>query len=452
MAQSKARRAAKSRQRARDRARRAPASSARPHRPTGDPGPGSSGPRQPPPDPAEEVVRLLGELVDAAAGPDAVRLADRLAEHSELLVTRTVEYALVHAVGRTSRHGWQPRELRRQVRARLDAASSRLSDLVLRVLVDRVVDRPVDPRWREQLDEAPAVATVSSLPGWLERWRAREGLHRAATYRLAAALLAELEQLPVLDVLIPAPGQPAAASRHGLAPSVAQLPVLERVRKLLAKAESTEFEDEALALTAKAQQLMTRHAIDEAALAGVPGTDGPRMTRVPVDAPYADAKAALLGVVADATRCRAVYLTGLGLCTVVGHGDDLASVELVFTSLQVQMQRFLAQRGRQMGAAARRPSFRASFIVGFADRIRERLADATQEVIAEAGGDALPVLRSRAAAAADLFESRFAGSLRSGRIRSAWDGRGHLEGRMAADRAQLGAGMVTAPGEGRAQR
>ena len=37
--------------------------------------------------------------------------------------------------------------------------------------------------------------------------------------------------------------------------------MLERVRALLAKAESTTFPEEADALTAKAQQLMTRHAL-----------------------------------------------------------------------------------------------------------------------------------------------------------------------------------------------
>lgn len=44
--------------------------------------------------------------------------------------------------------------------------------------------------------------------------------------------------------------------------------VLARVRALLAKAESTEFPDEAEALLAKAQALISRHAIDRAAVAG----------------------------------------------------------------------------------------------------------------------------------------------------------------------------------------
>ena len=44
--------------------------------------------------------------------------------------------------------------------------------------------------------------------------------------------------------------------------------VLAKVRALLAKAESTTFEAEAEALTAKAHQLMVRHTIDEALVAG----------------------------------------------------------------------------------------------------------------------------------------------------------------------------------------
>ena len=58
---------------------------------------------------------------------------------------------------------------------------------------------------------------------------------------------------------------------------------------MLAKAESTTFPDEAEALTAKAQELMDRHAIDRAMLAASsPGhTSTPEGRQVPVDAPYA---------------------------------------------------------------------------------------------------------------------------------------------------------------------
>jgi hypothetical protein len=49
--------------------------------------------------------------------------------------------------------------------------------------------------------------------------------------------------------------------------------MLDRVRALLAKAESTEFPKEAEALSARAQELMARHRIDRALLAALAARD-----------------------------------------------------------------------------------------------------------------------------------------------------------------------------------
>src|SRR5438045_2689314 len=64
------------------------------------------------------------------------------------------------------------------------------------------------------------------------------------------------------------PALPAAPRVGADGPSAADAGIddrmLAKVRALLAKAESTEFTDEADALTAKAQELMTRYSIDRA--------------------------------------------------------------------------------------------------------------------------------------------------------------------------------------------
>ena len=80
--------------------------------------------------------------------------------------------------------------------------------------------------------------------------------------------------------------------------------VVHRIQALLAKAESTEFPDEAEAFLAKAQELMARHAIDDAMLrrAGAPGvrevsSRGPSSS----PPPYASPRTHLLGAVARAT-------------------------------------------------------------------------------------------------------------------------------------------------------
>src|SRR6266704_2970169 len=81
---------------------------------------------------------------------------------------------------------------------------------------------------------------------------------------------------------------------------------LERVRALLAKAESTSFAEEAEAYTAKAQELMARHSIDYALLSvGTGIRDQPVGRRIGIDNPYAAPKVLLHAAAAGANRCRA---------------------------------------------------------------------------------------------------------------------------------------------------
>ena len=92
----------------------------------------------------------------------------------------------------------------------------------------------------------------------------------------------------------------AAASRpakHGPEPKV-----LSRIRGLLAKAEATTFAEEAATLSAKAQDLMTRYAIDTAVVDAEAHTslsDQVITRRLLVDNPYPEAKVQLLNCVAD---------------------------------------------------------------------------------------------------------------------------------------------------------
>ncbi len=138
--------------------------------------------------------------------------------------------------------------------------------------------------------------------------------------------------------------------------------VLARIRQLLAKAESTTFEAEALAFTAKAHELMTRHAIDLAVVdaSGASPHDGPITQTIRLDAPYVSAKAMLLQTVAEAGRCRTVFDSRVSASALVGFADDVAAVELLFTSLLVQAQTALAAAARRApaGANARSRSFR----------------------------------------------------------------------------------------------
>jgi len=106
---------------------------------------------------------------------------------------------------------------------------------------------------------------------------------------------------------------PGTARRGSLAPNQIgdaspDRRMLDKVRALLAKAESIEYAEEAESLSAKAEELMARHRIDYALLAADAGTrDAPVGVRVTIDNPYEDPKATLLERVAEANGCRAAF-------------------------------------------------------------------------------------------------------------------------------------------------
>ena len=215
--------------------------------------------------------------------------------------------------------------------------------------------------------------------------------------------------------------------------------VLHKVRSLLAKAESTTYPDEAEALTAKAQQLMDRHAIDRAVVAAAGGSSArPEGRTLLVESPYARPKFQLLTELARANRCRAVLDTGSNVATVVGFPDDQATVELLYTSLLVQGTRAMLREGASTRTRSR--AYRQAFLVAYAARIGQRLREAAAATVTEAvrahGEDLLPVLKSREVAVEDQLASAFP-HLRRMRV-TASDPAGYAAGHAAADRARLG--------------
>jgi hypothetical protein len=215
--------------------------------------------------------------------------------------------------------------------------------------------------------------------------------------------------------------------------------VLHKVRSLLAKAESTTFPDEAEALSAKAQQLMDRHAIDRAMVAAAGGGGSrPEGRTLLVESPYARPKFQLLTELARSNRCRAVLDTDSNLATVVGFPDDQATVELLYTSLLVQATRAMLQTGTSPRTRSR--AYRQAFLVAYAARIGQRLRAASAATVSEAvrthGDDLLPVLKSREVAVEDQLAEAFP-HLRRMRV-TASDPAGYAAGHDAADRARLG--------------
>ena len=356
------------------------------------------------------------------------------------LVTRT----LLDALDGTWERGWQPADVVHVARRKATAGSGPLAVALIAEHARRTsaVERAPDT-WVDQLRELGALGAAPSGRGTVvAAWQRSERRAPAEAWRIALQLLGILRSTARIELLVPPPSRWGAARVRAEGPAGGgDDRALRVIRGLLAKAESTEFAEEAEALTAKAQELMTRHAVDAAVLQGdvPPGDVATR--RVHVADPYVRAKVQLLGAVAEANDVRLVWYQGLGIATVVGGRADLDAVELLFTSLLLQVAQGLAAAQQHPGRHSSPRTFRRAFLLGYAHRIGERLQDARRRATAEAAAerelDLLPVLRSRReavdAAVAELFPK-----LRTSRSPASVDAGGWVAGRTAAERADVG--------------
>jgi hypothetical protein len=313
------------------------------------------------------------------------------------------------------RRGWQPADVVRLVRRELDDLHVRLVSALIR---EEAGGRPSPgPRWAAQLKDLDA-----------EPPRASDRFSYATAALEVYRLLLRLPALEPLD-----------APRRSVAPRQPESRMLTRIRALLAKAEATGYPEEAEALSAKAQELMARHSIDEALLAARTHTeDAPGACRIGVDAPYETAKAVLLDAVASANRCRAVWHEALGFSTVVGFEPDLEAVELLYTSLLVQATTAMtkAEAAQRKGGRKRTKTFRQSFLAAYAQGIGDRLRAAAEGQTAGCEGELLPVLAARDVAVTQRTELLFPDTVTT-RLRGINDAAGWEQGAAAADRAQV---------------
>jgi hypothetical protein len=411
--------------------------------------------------PEEIADILMAEAVQAICRDDEVSLRVYVAALAERpgdeLWTDEVDRTLLAAARRDVvaawARGWQPADLARLVRRCLDTVHARVVVDVIAAEMCQYAEATVDVRWARQLESLGARQWWGRDDELVRGWQEHEGLDRPGLLRRVLELRHLLQcQAPDIGRLCPLPGEARRGSLAGAMPCAGDPRVLDRVRALLAKAESTEFAEEAEALTAKAQELMARHSIDYALLAARAGsTEEPGGIRVGVDRPYEAAKSLLLQNVAAANRCRAVWHQVPGFTTIVGYPADLEAVEMLYTSLLVQATTAMVQAGTRRDAfgRSRTRSFRQSFLDAFAIRIGERLRQSTEEVSREAAteegsSDLLPVLAAREdkvrAAAEKLFPEVRASEVRINN-RDGW-----YSGRAAADLATLDSRKAVADG------
>ena len=231
---------------------------------------------------------------------------------------------------------------------------------------------------------------------------------------------------------------------------------LRVIRKLLSRAESTDFESEREACLAKVAELMARHSIEEAlvwASADREGPEAPTERLLVVPPPYAARKVSLFGAVGQHAGCTVIDIgadhAGVRRVAVVGFPGEIDRMELLTTSLLVQLTRsMLGGNGGPRRSAGATAAWRRSFITGFTLRVAERLEEARRAEAGAAGrrrgGDAdghgrsvAVVLADREAAVAAEVRRRYP-YLRSRRMDAGSSRDGHVAGRSAGDRAGLG--------------
>ncbi|RYZ26958.1 MAG: DUF2786 domain-containing protein, partial [Propionibacteriaceae bacterium] len=238
--------------------------------------------------------------------------------------------------------------------------------------------------------------------------------------------------------------QPAPATASAGSSGSGRDRLLKRIRGLLAKAEATDHPAEAETFTAKAQELMTRHAVDEAVLRGLQHEEIPVASRrVHLQSPYANVKATLLNAVARPNRCRVVLMNTYDIAVLVGTPTDVDQTELLFTSLLIQATRAMTDAGDHGAASSdRSATFRRSFLLAYATRIGERLREADRSTTETYGTELVPLLQREAEAVDAEFERQFPNVRQGGP--TLVDPRGWDAGRAAADRAAFVAGGITA--------
>lgn len=248
-------------------------------------------------------------------------------------------------------------------------------------------------------------------------------------------------------------------------------PRMSKILALLAKAESTTFPEEAKSYMSKAQELMTRWAIDDAMLAGASTEQIGTITKLHIEMDANEYKAPRTAILSALCRYNDVKIildgwswyvddeskksgrrrvTGV---TMVGFERDLKFCETIWASLLIQAEREFntdkvqEQMREEMDWEEIRPNQRGgfrikyhnSFMRGFSNGLDRQLAEARRLTRVEAEkvhGDSMAiVLVSRENAVAKAYEDMFPDARKTrssaGYGSAAAEGAGRAAGRRA---------------------
>jgi hypothetical protein len=221
--------------------------------------------------------------------------------------------------------------------------------------------------------------------------------------------------------------------------------LLDRVRKLLAKAEADGVTPpEAEALTAKAAELMARYGIDRALLAATrPETDQPASRIIDIANPWAQVRAHLLAGLAGAMRCQCILLNpdrGGARVHIFGYQSDLERADILYTSLLLQMAHGLTAAPVPARVSSTR-AWRRSWLLGFAAAVVARVkaaedrAAATSAATTHTGPSTALVLADRSVVIRRNMEQAYPVTRQA---RLTYTGNGYRDGYAKGQTADIG--------------
>lgn len=223
---------------------------------------------------------------------------------------------------------------------------------------------------------------------------------------------------------------------------------LDTVRKLLNKAERASTEHEAEAFRAKAMELMQRYSIDEALLSADHDTGDKIGSRRYVIRGWVKPKGEMLAWVGTTFGCQTIKhgnesSIGTAVLTMYGWESDLAMVEVLFTSLEIQAMRALNQakiEHMRSGSTVNTQAYTRSFLVGFASTVARRLEDQRKSVVQEHAGSGAELVLVDRSVAVDVHFKQANPRVRIIQTSTVTAGSGFTSGVTAGQRADLGQG------------
>ena len=226
--------------------------------------------------------------------------------------------------------------------------------------------------------------------------------------------------------------------------------ILRRVQALLAKADSTEFEEEAEALRVKANELIATHSITATMLAAE-GRSADALGKVIIyfTGAYTHNQASLLTGIANVFNCKAVHYAAPGgrktldKAVVVGYSSDLDVVEGLFRIINMQAVHECAQTIPPAWEHGR--TYRNSWWFGFNRVVHGRLkkahATAVRQASATSNGISAALVLVDRAAKVEAYRDEIFSNLRTSK-RHARSSFGYCDGKAAGARADIGQSRV----------